>query len=656
MGRLRMLLMDNAPDPLMYPHAVEMIIAGALRRNRCLLILGEPGSGKSTLAAELGRALVGLGRSAWCIGADPGSPAFGIPGAVCLGEWRDDRWQLREYEALCTLDAGRFRLPLVSAVRRLAARAMDSVLLLDGPGIVRGVAAAELLAGLTEAAGADLVLALARSGRPLPLPHELAALGVERLVVQAPPAARVPGKRERARVRTRRWDDYLTRAEERDVYLSDVEVIGTPPPVGVAAAWSGRQIALLEGARTLAMGEVVTTDAARLRLRVVPARADVLLVRDARRGEDGLLNTAKPFGATTIHYLPPPDVRPQPRPGSPEGPYPVVRAGAATATLVNGIFGDPLLHVRLHHQRRSLLFDLGEGSRLPARVAHQVSDVFVSHTHIDHIGGFLWLLRSRIGDFPACRLFGPPELAANIAGLVSGIHWDRVGAWGPRFDIAELHGARLRRFRVQAGGGGAEPTGEEEVNAGVIVCEPSFRVRAATLDHRTPVLAFAFEQPRQLNVRKERLLARALAAGPWLTELKRRIAADERDAPIMLPNGEVERTGALADELMLVTPGPKVVYATDLGDTEPNRERLQALAQGAYALFCEATFVEADADKAVRTGHLTARACGEIATAARVDHLVPFHFSRRYEDEPGRVYDEVQAACSRLVMPRAALS
>jgi ribonuclease BN (tRNA processing enzyme) len=52
------------------------------------------------------------------------------------------------------------------------------------------------------------------------------------------------------------------------------------------------------------------------------------------------------------------------------------------------------------------------------------------------------------------------------------------------------------------------------------------------------------------------------------------------------------------------------------------------------------------------TRHLTARACGEIATAAGVERLIPFHFSKRYEDEPERIYNEVAAVCARLIMPK----
>lgn len=636
------------------PYSTEHIIAGVLADDRRVLLFGEPGIGKSTLAAKLACALAKAERRAWCIGADPGSPGFGLPGTVGRGQWWGEAWRLEEMEALCSLDGARFRLPLVAAVQRLATQDGRGVLFVDGPGVVRGVAGSELLPGLVEAASVDVVLVLARAGEGPPLPDELRALGVEVFIIQAAAAARRPSKRERTRERTRQWDAHLADAKEQRIRLADMQLIGTPPPVDVPAAWTGRQIAVLSRSRTVALGEIIAKDPNSLWVRL-PHRSGVgnlLLVRDAQRGENGLLNTAKPYRSNTLQYLPPPDVRPYSAIGSATGPCPVARVGMAIATLVNGIFGDPLLHLRLQHQRRSLLFDLGEGGRLPGRVAHQVSDVFISHAHFDHIAGFLWLLRSRIGDFPACRVYGPPGLAGHIDCLVRGIHWDRVGEYGPRFEVREFYGEHVERFVVQAGRSGAERTGEASMTDGILLEEPAFRVRAVTLDHGIPVLAFAFEQPKQLNIRKDRLTARGLPVGPWLGELKRRIAQDEWEAPICLPDGTVEPADRFADDLVLVKPGQTLAYATDLADTTDNRGRLARLASGAYTFFCEAPFVAEDADQAARTGHLTARACGEIAMAAEVEHLIPFHFSRRYENEAERVYDEVKAVCSRVVLPK----
>ncbi len=636
------------------PAAPAEIVRAVLARDRRVLLVGQPGAGKSTLVNALAGVLSRSGREYRCIGADPGSPLFGVPGAVCLGRRAAEGWERIATEALCTLDAGRFRLPLVSALQRLVRRPLPGAVLVDGPGVVRGIAGAELLQGIVEAAGVDVVLALVRGERPPPLAPELSALAAEVYAVPAAATARRPGKGTRARARTRLWDAYLEKAAERALDLDRLRLLGTPPPLDVPSAWLGRQLALLDGNRTLAMGEVVALEGTTLQARVPVAAgaATAILVRDAQRLADGRLGTAERFTTEHLEYLPAPEMAPLAT-GTTGGPRVAGRVGAADVSLINGVFGDPLLHLRLRHHRRSLLFDLGEGTRLSARIAHQVSDVFITHAHIDHIGGFLWLLRSRIGEFPTCRMYGPPGLARHVAGLTQGILWDRVGDRGPRFAVSELHGERVRRFMVQAGREGYTPLDERPAPGGLLWEEPGFRVRATTLAHSSAVLAYAFEPARQLNVRKDRLRARGLAPGPWLGELKRRVQAEQMDVPIPLPDGAIEPARALAAVLLLIRPGKKLVYATDLADSADNRRRLIDLARGAHTLFCEAPFLEADAEQAARTAHLTTRACGEIAEAAGVARLVPFHLSRRYEDDPAPIYDEIAQACPRVVVPKS---
>ncbi|NOQ47349.1 MAG: hypothetical protein GQ559_11900 [Desulfobulbaceae bacterium] len=53
-------------------------------------------------------------------------------------------------------------------------------------------------------------------------------------------------------------------------------------------------------------------------------------------------------------------------------------------------------------------------------------------------------------------------------------------------------------------------------------------MRATVLEHGTPVLAYAFEHAPDLNIRKDRLVASRLAPGPWLRELKQRVASGDR--------------------------------------------------------------------------------------------------------------------------------
>ncbi|MGK7908506.1 MAG: Clp1/GlmU family protein [Synechococcus sp.] len=612
-----------------------------------ILLYGDMGTGKSTLVAKLARVVADSGRAVFCIGADPGSPAFGVPGAIGLGEWRHDAWQLLELEPVCSLDAVRFRLPIVRAVARLASCVSEGVLLVDAPGVVKGVAGSELLLALTNSIAADAVLMLARQSSATPLVGELGAVPTQVFWAIAAPNARRPNKKTRARARTQLWDEYLAQSTIRDISLEQAHLLGTPPSKALSAAWQGRQVALLRDSQWVAFGEAIALEESILRVRICgeASEANALLVRDAVRRSDGMLVTAKPPKRDASG--------PQIILGSTVKPWRSfsVQAGPLSATLVNGIFGDPLLQVQLNKTGRSFLFDLGETRLLTRRALHAVTDVFISHAHFDHIAGFLWLLRARMsGRFPACRLYGPPGIGNRIAHLVSGIEWDRIGNEGPEFEVADVCDGYLALTTIKAG---CPPhrLGERTISEGLVLQESGLRVRAIALDHGIPVLSFALEIDDRYDIREDRLPWLGLETGPWLEELRVHLQKGEGDASIELPDGRCELVETLSKVLVRrFEPGLKLVYATDLADTLSNRQKAIAHARDAQLLFLEASFVEADRVQAARTQHLTTLACGEIAAAANVERLVPFHFSKRYQQKPELVYGEIRAACGGVAL------
>jgi ribonuclease BN (tRNA processing enzyme) len=630
----------------------QRVLAGRQR----LLVCGAPGSDRCTPLSYIAQALATAGVDCPCLSADPSLPPFGPPGALNFGHWQAGAWQLQDCEALCSLDSSRFRLPLVTGLNRLLERCSSPAIILQAPGLARGVAGAELLTELVRCARIDLVVVLAQGDSSLPLPNELHACGAE-VVTLAFPAHAGLSKQRRRRQRNQMWLDHLTAAIVLSLPLADLQILGTPPPLAAAEAWKGRQIALLDNGNLTTMGEVVCLRGRRLQIRVAtePGPVNQLLIRDAQC-IDGQLRSARP-------YRKPPEIPPAPPAAGflPEsaalsknascGPIPVARCGSATACLVNGVFGDPLLKLQLHHRRRNLLFDLGDPGRMAARVAHQVTDVMFSHTHADHVGGFLWFLRSRIGDFPPCRCYGPPGLAGQIAGMANGILWDRVAERAPRFEVREWHGDHLRDFRVVAGETGAERLEDQALEGGLLWEEPGFSIRGTALDHRTTVLAYAYEPGLQVKVRRERVQALGLKSGRWMQELKQQVLQGKLDHFIHLPDGSSRSVKQLQDELLLISPGEKLVYATDFADTAENRQRLTELAQGAHSLYCEATFMLEHRTQARRTQHLTTEACAEIANAAGVAHLLPFHFSRRYIKCAAEVYREISRICDRTVVP-----
>jgi len=309
-------------------------------------------------------------------------------------------------------------------------------------------------------------------------------------------------------------------------------------------------------------------------------------------------------------------------------------------TLVNRPFGDPGLYLDFLFARRAILFDLGDLAPLPARKLLRISEVCVSHTHIDHFIGFDALLRIMLGRDKRVQLFGPPGILSQVEHRLASYSWNLIGSYPTEFSVtvSELH-PDLTGLRAQFSSKRAFARESEEVfqiSDGVILDQETFRIRSAFLEHSIPCLAFAFEEKRHVNFMKNRLAELGVPAGPWLSELKAAVLRDEPDATIIRTlgkdgtDGAVFRLGDLKERVLRVVTGEKVVYVTDASFTPENRGRIVELARGADYLFIEATFLHVDEERARARAHLTARQAGELAREAGVARVIPFHFSPRH--------------------------
>jgi ribonuclease Z len=321
-------------------------------------------------------------------------------------------------------------------------------------------------------------------------------------------------------------------------------------------------------------------------------------------------------------------------------------------SLVNGRYGDPAVHVETLFENRCLLFDLGDISALPPRKIRRIERIFVSHTHIDHFIGFDHLLRLLVGRDKSVHLYGPVGLAAHVEHKLAGYQWDLVEGYACDllFDVSEFSPSRsisTTRFRLKTAFKPESAIMQPTVD-GVICVEPNYRVSAAVVEHHTFCLAFALEEAAHINIWKNRVSERGLPVGPWLQVLKRAVAEGRSDDHLiriddMDAEPRVSELGSLRD-LLSVTAGQKIAYVTDVADTPDNRAAIVALARDADVLFIEAAFAGCDAALARQRAHLTTTAAGEIARAANVRRIEPFHFSPRYEGEEQRMLEEVRAA------------
>ena len=310
--------------------------------------------------------------------------------------------------------------------------------------------------------------------------------------------------------------------------------------------------------------------------------------------------------------------------------------------LVNDPFGDPGLYVEIKWARRALLFDLGQNEALGPTRLLRAGDVFVSHTHMDHFIGFDRILRVALGRGKTLRLFGPPGLIANVTGKLRGYTWNLVDGYPLTIEVHEFHAQDIRSatFRASEGFEPREVAPRSRSNAAVfpVLEDPMFTVQAIALNHRIPSFAYALQEQFHVNVNKERLRAEGLPVGSWLKELKQHLWQGRPDdfrftATLYFEHRREEREFRLAearDRFVTITRGQRIAYVVDARYDDENEAKIVDLARGADVFYCEAPYLDRDAEKARERYHLTARQAGLMARKAGVRTLVVFHFSPRY--------------------------
>jgi ribonuclease Z len=324
--------------------------------------------------------------------------------------------------------------------------------------------------------------------------------------------------------------------------------------------------------------------------------------------------------------------------------------------LVNDRFDDPGLYVDLVFERRALLFDLGEIRRPAVRKLLRVSDVFITHRHMDHFAGFDPLLRVLLGREKTLSVFGPPGTVDAVEHKLKSYTWNLLEGYDGELVIeaAEIEEAGLVTSARFAGRSRFERRDQAPAQSddGLLLEDPGLKVRATTLDHGVPVLAFALEERAQINVWRNKVEAMGLAIGPWLRAFKDatlRGADDAAPVAVSWRDGGPDKPaalplGLLKKEIMKVTAGRKIAYVVDCAFTDANRDKIISLAKGADILFIEATFLDADAAVAQARRHLTARQAGSLARLAGAKRLVTLHYSPRYRGQGFRLDEEAQEA------------
>jgi ribonuclease Z len=267
--------------------------------------------------------------------------------------------------------------------------------------------------------------------------------------------------------------------------------------------------------------------------------------------------------------------------------------------------GLPALLLRRGGDR--LLFDCGEGTQRQLLRTVGLPDmqaVFLTHHHADHWLGLPGMLKSfELRDRRSpLTVYGPPGTEALMGAM-------RI-----------VYGRLRYPFEVV------------DLEAGEAVDFDGYEVTAFNVRHRSHAFGYAIvEDPRPGRFDAELATRLGVAFGPDFGRLQRGEVVDGvRPEQVVGPG----------------RPGRKVVLS---GDTAPC-EMLRVAAHQADVLVHEATFTEEERERALETGHSTARQAAELARDAEVRLLVLTHLSTRYAG--GEIRDEARAIFDRTEVPR----
>jgi len=315
------------------------------------------------------------------------------------------------------------------------------------------------------------------------------------------------------------------------------------------------------------------------------------------------------------------------------------------SNLINNPFDDSVLYIQIFREKRAILFDLGSIDFVEPSKLLKVSDIFVSHTHIDHFIGFDHILRLFLGRENALRIYGPPGIIANVEGKLNGYTWNLVGDYPFVLEVREVSKDRIKSARfICKDKFRREDIAEDSPFNGVLINEQLFKINAVHLDHHIPSMAFSFSEEYHININKDALLKYSLTVGPWLSEFKKYIREGKPDdftIETLSADGIKEyRLKELKDKIAIITRGQKITYVVDAIFSKENIDKIISLAEGSDIFYCEATFLEEDIERAKERYHLTARQAGELARRAGVKRLEIFHFSPRYKYMEDRLYKE----------------
>ena len=268
----------------------------------------------------------------------------------------------------------------------------------------------------------------------------------------------------------------------------------------------------------------------------------------------------------------------------------------------------------IHREGETLMFDCGEGTQRQMMrwgVSFALVDIFFTHLHADHMLGVIGLIRTM-------ALQGRTE---------------PLTLWGPRGSARVLKRAESLGFERST-----FPIEMVELESGVPLKRNGYEIIPFGVDHRgsTSVGYSLVEETRKGRFDPDHATTLGIPEGPLWGQIHKGKSVTLEDGRVIEPS-------------MLVGPTRPGRHVVITGDTRPSPATIE-YSHAADLLIHEATFGDEEADRAVETGHSTAREAAMVARDAGVRKLVITHFSARYSRDASALDREAKEVFGSTVV------
>lgn len=280
-----------------------------------------------------------------------------------------------------------------------------------------------------------------------------------------------------------------------------------------------------------------------------------------------------------------------------------------------------------------LLFDCGEHclDGVSFGEIQAIDELFFSHLHMDHIGGFDSFFRAVFNrESKLNQIWGPPHTSTILQHRFQGFLWNLHAEMSGTWRVNDIDGETITttRFELAEAFAIAHVEGRFESKQ-PLLDRIGYTVEAHTMDHRTPTIAYVVKEKPRANIDTRRISAMGLRPGPWMKQLK-----DSTDkADTVMINGNSYSLPQLREQLLVETAGDSIAYLTDFLLDEPTISRLSDILQGCHTVVCESQYRQSDAALAQKNYHMTTTLSGQMARRANISRLVLFHLSDRYQPQ-----------------------